>query len=139
MTSRHVVVLLLTSLLSSHARSDDIPSGEVTAEIVALDNAWIQAEVERDRAALEKILDEQFLVTYSSGKTIDRAAFISRIMQSDIKPFEVIHEEIRVHGNTVLVIDSSTDKKTRFVWIAVKKGDQWKVISEVFVTVKAPN
>jgi len=53
-------------------------------------------------------------------------------MQSDIKPLDVIQEEIRVHGNTVVVIDSSTDRKTKHTWVAVRKGGSWKVVSEVF-------
>lgn len=132
MNVKHTLAVMVAILVPSFAPSAEMPVPDARAGIIALDDAWIRAEVGRDRAALEAILDEQFLATLSSGKTIDRTEFISTVMNSDIKPFEVIHEEIRVHGNTVVVIDSSTDRKTRYTWVAVRKGESWKVVSEVF-------
>jgi len=106
------------------------------AELQALDKAWIDAEVQRDQAALERILDERFLATLASGATIDRSAFIASIMGSKIEPFEVIHEVIHVHGDVALVIDISTDRRTKYSWIAVKREGQWRVISETFTRVQ---
>jgi hypothetical protein len=134
-----VIVFLVTVLISVHAQSGEIADADVRAEIIALDDAWINAEVSHDQAALEDILDEQFLVIYPSGRTGDRTDFISRVMSSDIPPFEVIHEEIRVHGNTVVVVDSSTDGKKKYTWVAVSKGQSWKVVSEVFSKVAQAN
>jgi hypothetical protein len=108
------------------------------AELVALTRAWIEAEVHRDQAALERILDERFLATYASGKTIDRSAFIDAIMRSKLEPFTVINQVIDVHGDTALVIDASENGKTKFTWIAVRKEGQWRVISETFSHVTAP-
>jgi len=132
MKSKRFIALVTLVLSSPCALAGELAGPDARAEIIALDNAWITAEVERDQAALENILDEQFFATFASGRTIDRTAFVSMIMQSDIKPFEVIHEEIRVHGDTVVVIDSSTDRKTKYTWVAVRKGETWKVVSEVF-------
>jgi D-alanyl-D-alanine dipeptidase len=105
--------------------------------VIALDNAWIDAEVRRDRAALERILDEQFLATFASGRTIDRTAFIDRMMKAAIEPFEVVHDVIRIHGDTAVVIDSSSDGTSKYTWIAVKRQGQWRVISETFSNVAA--
>lgn len=134
-----LIVFLVTVLISVHANSGEMADTEVRAQIIALDDAWIKAEVGHDQPALEDILDEQFLVTYPSGRTGDRADFVSRVMNSDIPPFEVIHEEIRVHGDTVVVLDSSTDGKTKYTWVAVRKGQSWKVVSEVFSKVVQAN
>ena len=107
-------------------------------ELIALDDAWIDAEVSGDRKALERILDEQFLVTWASGKTIDRTAYIDYILNAEIPPFSVVHNDIRVHGDTAVVIDVSESGKTKFTWIAVKRGGQWRVISETFSRVESP-
>ena len=104
-------------------------------ELMALDQAWIDAEVGHDKAALEKILDERFLVTSSSGATVDRASFIARILGKKISPFEVIHDTIVVHSASALVIDLTSDRTTKFTWIAVKKNGQWRVISETMTKV----
>ena len=102
------------------------------SELIALDDAWIDAEVHHDRAALERILDERFLATWTSGKTDDRTAFIDRIMSTEIKPFEVQIEVVNIHGAAALVIGTSKDRPTKFTWVAVRKDDRWRVISETF-------
>jgi hypothetical protein len=107
-------------------------------ELVALSNAWIDAEVRHDRAALEQLLDERFLVTLSSGKTVGRAAFIDLIMKADIKPFEVFNEAIDVHGDTALVISTTKDQTIKFTWVAVKKEGRWQVISETLSRIAPP-
>jgi hypothetical protein len=100
-------------------------------QLIALSDAWIAAEVGHDKAALERILDERFLATFaSSGKTIDRSAYIAWIMQNPIDPFTVTNGVVNLHGDTALVI--STEGTTKFTWVAVKKGGQWVVISETF-------
>ncbi len=48
------------------------PSHE--SELTVLTDAWIEAEVRHDKAALERLLDERFLVTFASGNTVDRTA-----------------------------------------------------------------
>lgn len=54
------------------------------SELISLSDAWITAEVGHDKAALERILDERFLATFaSSGKTVDRSAYIAWNMQKD--------------------------------------------------------
>ncbi|MDE2462579.1 MAG: nuclear transport factor 2 family protein [Alphaproteobacteria bacterium] len=109
------------------------------SELIALSNAWIDAEVHHDKAALERLLDERFLVTLASGKTIDRTAFVDRIMKTEIKPFEVLNEVVNVHGDAALVISTTKDHTTKFTWIAVKKEGQWRVISETFSKITEPN
>lgn len=107
------------------------------AEIIALDEAWIEAEVSGDISALERILHEDFLATFASGRTIEREAFIDLIVANPPAPFSVTHETIRVHGDTALVIDVSEDGKTKFTWIATKRDGQWRVISETFSRIES--
>lgn len=107
----------------------------VRAELQALVDSWIDAEVRDDRRALEDILHEDFLSTFASGKTLDRAAYIDFIIALDISPFTVRNESIRQHGDTVVVIDVSESGTTKFTWIAVRRDGDWKVISQTFSTV----
>lgn len=133
---RFALMPILACILagSAHAeQSDQAP------ELIALSKAWIDAEVNHDKSTLERLLDDRFLATYSSGKTIDRTAFIDRIMKAEIKPFQVLNEVVNVHGDTALVIDTTTDHTIKFTWIAVKKEGQWRVISETFSRMTVPN
>jgi hypothetical protein len=102
------------------------------SELIALSDAWIEAEVGHDRVALERILDERFLATFTSGKTIDRAAYIDWIVKEPIDPFKVSNETINIYRDTAVVIATTTDHQIKFTWIAVKKNGRWRVISETF-------
>ena len=104
----------------------------VRAEMTALVEAWIDAEVRSDGKALEEILHEDFLSTFASGSTLDRVSYIDFIIGLEISPFEVINESMVQHGDVVVVIDVSEDGGTKFTWIATKQDGQWKVISQTF-------
>ena len=108
------------------------------SELIALSDAWIEAEVQRDTSALERLLDERFIATLASGQTIDRAGFIAWVQESDIKPFQVTNEAIHIHGETAVVITVDLARTVKFTWVAVKAGQRWQVVSETFSKVPAP-
>ena len=136
MTGFRTALTLLLMGLTICAYADRSTDTSSETDLITLDDAWIDAEVGGDRDALERILHEDFLATFASGRTIDRNAFIDRVLTNRPAPFSVIHESIRIHGDTALVIDVSTDGKTKFTWIAVKRDGQWRVISETFSRVE---
>lgn len=140
--SKAVAVLLILASYTVAGLADDAlepaPVSAAEAELIALDEAWLDAEVRGDRAALERILHEEFLATYPSGRTVDRATFIDDVLKNDIAPFVVIHESIRVHGDTALIIDVSESGNTKYTWVAVRTSGQWRVISETFTKVTPP-
>lgn len=127
---------VLLMVLAIDAFADGSVETSAEAEIIALDDAWVRAEVGGDRDALERILHEGFLATFASGRTIDRDTFIDRVLANRPAPFSVAHESIRVHGDTALILDVSEDGRTKFTWVAIKRDGQWRVISETFSRVE---
>ena len=102
------------------------------SELVALSDAWIEAEVRNDPEALRRLLDERFMATFASGQTMDRAAFIEWIRKAEIKPFQVINESILLHGDTAVVIGVNSERTAKFTWVAVRKAQGWRVVSETY-------
>jgi hypothetical protein len=94
--------------------------------------------VRNDAAALERVLDERFMVTFVSGQTMNRAAFIDWVGKAGIKPFQVTNESILLHGDTAIVIGVNTERTVKFTWVAVKKAQRWRVVAETFSRVPAP-
>ena len=138
-----VKVILAAAVLSQHSpvaadSKIDSVKPEVREELTALVEAWIDAEVQSDGSALEEILHEDFLSTFASGKTLDRASYIDFIIGLDISPFKIKNESMVQHGDTVVVIDISESGATKFTWIAVSRDGQWKVIAQTFSNIKAP-
>jgi hypothetical protein len=132
-----IAALLVGSNADAEESAESAPTPADRAELTALVEAWIDAEVVDDRAALERILDEGFVSTFASGKTVDRTTYIDLIISMDIAPFTVTNELMAVHGNTAVVIDVSEDGKTKFTWIARRLNDEWKVIAQTFSNVRA--
>jgi ketosteroid isomerase-like protein len=130
--------ILVTSTLGAMMSPVYAEQSAQDSELTALSDAWIEAEVRRDTNALERLLDERFLVTFASGKTVDRAGFIDWIRNSDIKPFQVTNEAIHIHGDTAVVIGVDSNRTVKFTWVAVKRDQRWRVVSETFSRVPAP-
>jgi len=129
-------ILAFSSQVAADSRINSVEP-EIRAELTALEAAWIDAEVEGDRNALEGILHEDFLSTFASGETLDRSSYIDFIVGLDISPFKVKNESMAQHGDTVVVIDVSEDGTTKFTWIAVRRDSQWKVIAQTFSRVES--
>jgi Domain of unknown function (DUF4440) len=131
-------IVLVTTVFGAMTRPAHADQSSQESEIVSLSDAWIEAEVRHDTEALEHLLDERFMATLASGQTIDRAAFIDLIRKSDIKPFQVKNEAIHLYSDTAVVIAVNSKRTAKFTWIAVKMGQRWRVVSETFSTVQAP-
>lgn len=129
-------ILLTSSPMIADTRIDSVEPN-VRAEMTALVEAWIDAEVRSDAKGLEEILHEDFLSTFASGTTLDRDSYIGFIINLDIPPFTVVNESMVQHGEVVIVIDVSDDGGTKFTWIAARQDGQWQVISQTFSTVTA--
>jgi len=129
-------VLALSFQAAADSRIDAVEP-EVRSELTALEQAWINAEVRGDRNALEEILHEDFLSTFVSGATLDRASYIDFIVGQDISPFKVNNESMVQHGHTVVVIDISESGTTKFTWIAMRRDGDWHVISQTFSRVES--
>lgn len=117
--------------------TDPVEPG-VRTELTELVEDWIDAEVQSDPEGLERILHEDFLSTFASGVTLDRDAYIDFIIGLDIPPFTVRNESMIQHGDTVVVIDVSDSGTTKFTWIAIRRDNQWKVISQTFSKAETP-
>ena len=133
-----IAALFAAAAASAADPGQTSPSPSDKAELTALVEAWIDAEVVDDREMLEQILDAAFVSTFASGKTLDRTAYIDFIISQDIPPFTVTNDFMAVHGDTAVVIDISESGKTKFTWIAKRVHGHWKVIAQTFTNVKSP-
>ena len=85
-----------------------------------------------DASALERLLHEQFMVAFASGRTMNREEFIAWVGKAAIEPFEVTNESTLLHGDTAVVIGVNVERTMKFTWVAVRKAQRWRVVSETF-------
>jgi len=121
------------------AGADQVAAPTAEAQVLALDQEWIDAEVNHDRKTLERILDDQFVVIGPSGKTRDKAAFIESILSQPIAPFKVTHDVVRIYGDTAIVVDRfGAEPEIKCTWVAIRREGQWRVIAEQMTAISLP-
>ncbi len=126
------LALVAAMLLPGLALAGEPASDQSTLELTELVEAWIDAEVQDDRGVLEAILHENFLSTFASGRTMNRAEYIDFIISLDIEPFSVTNEVTQLFDDAAVVIDVSDDGQTKFTWIAIREEGSWRVIAQTF-------
>lgn len=139
----HVLVsfaaLLVSAMLAgfSAAQQGVSPS----SRILALENKLNDAYRQRDIAALNSLMADDFIITAEDGSTFSKAGYIAHIGEpgTRVDVSEVSDARVRLHGSTAVVTGAYHEKGSskgkayeyhdRFtdVWISV--GGQWQLLA----------
>ena len=95
----------LTLLLSAAALSAAVADSKADQEVLAAMDAWKQATMKKDRAALEKILHNDLTYSHSSGKTETKAEVVEAVTtsKSTVEAIDFAETTVRIYGKTALV------------------------------------
>lgn len=127
-----LLALVLNACVSTIRQSN---SETAKAELKALQDIWVRAEIAGDAKMLMSFMDERFLSTFSNGKTVDRKGYVDWIVNGHVKPFTADLDRVELHGDTAVVI--SLVGRTKITWIAVRKRDRWLVVAQTFTKMAA--
>ncbi len=130
------MLILLSAAVLSAAGTDSKPEKDVLAAM----EAWKQATMKKDGAALEKLLHKDLSYTHSSTKNETKADVIKSVTtgKSSVEAIEFSGTTVRVYGNTALVkgkvdITNKTDGKSTtsnldilHVWVKGSQG--WQMV-----------
>ena len=131
-----VVALLLLGTAYAAPASD--PAAE--KEVIAAMQAWRQAMLKKDGAALTKLYHEDISYGHSSGLVEDRKTAVNHVVTSkaDYAAVDLIDTKVKVQGNIALVngrvnFKQVTDGKANdvrlhvlHVWVRTPQG--WQMI-----------
>jgi ketosteroid isomerase-like protein len=154
---RHLVLLavtagVLTSVACAREESRVSPAGEalpvvatagedVQATITQLEREWVAAIVNKDQAALDRLLADDFVGTSPTAHFYTRDMAIGDLSRGIYVVDSMNMDEIsvNVYGDTAVAF-ASQDEKSRYgntdssghyhytnVW--VKKGDRWQAVA----------
>lgn len=87
--------LLLITLASAQVRSKD--SEAQKTKLIALENAWNQAQIHRDGQALDSLLADTFVYTDWDGTVLNKARFIADIKDPTVETTLVANEGVDVY------------------------------------------
>lgn len=132
-----IAAAAIFALAFSACASFPLDTDEATAkaEIAALQDAWVAAEIAGDAAALRALMDERMITVLSSGETLDREGYIDWIINIDVEPFTAEFDRIDIHGDTAVII-SHIGAHTKISWVAIKKDERWLGVTQTFTRMK---
>src|SRR5712672_4425381 len=94
------ILVLLSAAVLSAAGTDSKPEKDVLAAM----DAWKQATMKKDGAALEKLLHADLTYSHSSGHNQDKADVVKTVTTGKATTASIDFSEttVRVYGNTAL-------------------------------------
>lgn len=149
MSTRRVALAAL--MLATAAFAHAAPPPKLLAQLKAQSDAWDQAIIKKDRAAIEANMAADFRQIDGRGNIETKASFVEGLVSPDlvIDPYTVEDFEVRVYGDTALL--SGRTRMTgkyegqafkshyRYIDIYVKRGGAWKIVSVQISRIPEPD
>jgi ketosteroid isomerase-like protein len=92
-----LTLFLLIGLLPAPAGQGPAQVDAERTKILALENAWNQAEEHKDVKALEELLDASLVYVDYDGSMMDKAQFIASIKAPALHPEQIVNESMTAH------------------------------------------
>ena len=115
-------------------------------QVMAVLKDWVRAENEHDAAALDRILDDQFITTSGSGQPGNKAKFIKSLTAGPADPAQsqsLTDESVVVDGDTAVVVGTDTFHRTdgakpdglsaRYTVTFIRRQGRWRALAEHIV------
>lgn len=111
------------------------------SKLVALENAWNQAQLNHDAKALDTLVSDSFVYTDYDGTVMDKAKFLDDIKDPDFHPEVIANDSVKVHlyPGTAVVYGTyrakgsykgkAFDHYGRFTDTWIQQGDQWQCVA----------
>ncbi len=139
MNTRRAALAALMALMATVAQA--APPAKLVAQLKAQSDAWDQAIIRKDRAAIEANMAADFRQIDGRGNVETKTSFVEGLVSPDlvIDPYTVEDFEVRVYGDTALL--SGRTRMTgkyegqpfkshyRYIDVYVKRGGAWKIVS----------
>ena len=139
-----LVPALLTTvlvLLFLMAKAGGAPQSDDASKLIAMENLWNQMQLNHDANAMEKMIDDNFVLTDYDGSILSKTQFLASIKDSSVQLTQEMSEGMKLHehGSTVIVTGATREKGTqngkafahngRFTDTWMKKDGRWVCIA----------
>ena len=113
-------------------------------QVLAVDKEWAEAENRGDSAALHRLLDDQFIAVFASGKTVGKEQFIQDVIggSGTIQSQELSDVTVLVNGDTAVVSETDTARgmedgrpylnAVRVTTTYIQRKGRWLALAERF-------
>lgn len=146
---RMLALTLLTLTLTLNGLALSQTPSKAEQEVNKVLDEWTDISLRSDTAAMERLLSDDFVITYINGYTNSKAEFIGTFKSGARKILSLKGErKIRVYGDTALAGGDMTDvskmggrdSQLYYRWssMLVKRQDRWQVVSYHCTSIGSP-
>lgn len=93
--SRALLILLALAVVPATAQIPDVKSQR--SKLIALENAWNQAQIHRDGKALDTLIGEKFVYTDTDGTVMDKARFMADVQNPAYQASAVSNTDVEIY------------------------------------------
>ena len=143
--------LLLLATVSAHSQPQSQSERGVVEAIRKVDRERIQAQVNADAAALDRIYADDFIGIGPSGTLRTKKDVLSDFTSGSLKFQSITTDDvrIRVYGNAAVETGLSTMKgqdagkvvpeENRFTRVWIRQGGQWRLVANHYSNLVKPH
>jgi ketosteroid isomerase-like protein len=98
MMSIRIQILVMLVLGACLAAGAQVSSGQKDekGKLIALENAWNQAQIHRDGEALNRLVTDMFVYTDTDGTVMNKERFIADVKDASVKTSTVANDDVSV-------------------------------------------
>lgn len=136
---RFFVLLALMPLVGAQSQPSDSAAEE--SKLIALENAWNQAQLHHDGKALDSVVGDRFVYTDYDGTVMNKAKFLADLKDPSYRASLIANENVKVnlYQNAAVVIGTYHTKGTykgkpfehygRFTDMWIYQNDRWQCVA----------
>jgi ketosteroid isomerase-like protein len=146
-----IIFLICVSSLAQSQNSKTVAPGKIEQQILALNRAWADAMVRGDTATLDRLFDDDMIVTSGDGSIRDKAGELKDTGPSEeIKTYFFNTEDVRVrvYGEAAVVTGRAkwrinykgrdVDHERRYMSVYAKRNGRWRMVAMQITRIAQP-
>jgi hypothetical protein len=143
-------IMVACELFSARIQAEVPAAPALTDEqqVIATETEWVQAEVHRDAAVLDRVLDDRFMVNSSTGKLSDKTTVIADVLSWKMTSQTITDRTVVVDDDTAIVYGTANfrfavEGKDDEVWAGryttayIKRDGRWRALALQMTALKA--
>lgn len=108
--------------------------------VLAVEDAYVAAELSRDELALRRIVDDQFALNRNDGTTVGKEAFVASILRLNMVGQTISERTVLVQGDVAVVFATTelrfasdtaepTVSRLRYTATYRNRGGEWRMLA----------